>query len=124
MILNPRQELFPPSFKGTMKSSIIKAVTQNKFETCVTAFISLDFKLMQKGCPDGIWGNFLVRRLSFNYGTNNINSYKIMGKKLTAPFEFTQFMLMRVVNLTVGGLSGYSCPHSRRRLYIRFSNAV
>ena len=31
---------------------------------------------------------------------------------------------MRVVNLTVGGLSGYSPPHSSRRLYMRFSNAV
>ena len=28
-----------------MKSSIIKAVTQTQFETCVTAFIALDFKL-------------------------------------------------------------------------------
>ena len=27
-----------------MKSSIIKAVTQTQFETCVTAFIALDFK--------------------------------------------------------------------------------
>ena len=38
-------QLFPPSFKGTMKSSIIKALTQIQFETCVTAFIALDFKL-------------------------------------------------------------------------------
>ena len=44
--------------------------------------------------------------------------------KLTAPLELTQFMLMRVVNLTEGGLSGYSAPHSKRRLYMRFSKAV
>ena len=35
----------PPSFKGTMKSSILKAVTQTQFETCVTTSITLDFKL-------------------------------------------------------------------------------
>ena len=43
---------------------------------------------------------------------------------LTAPLELTQFILIRVVNLTDGGLSGYSCPHSKRRLYMRFSKAV
>ena len=31
-----------------MKSSIIKAVTQTQFETCVTAFIALDFKLRRE----------------------------------------------------------------------------
>ena len=66
MILNPRQELFPSTFKGTMKSSIIKAVTQTKFETCVTAFIALDFKVRRKKCPDGIWDDFLVQRLFFD----------------------------------------------------------
>ena len=32
------QQFFPPSFKGTIKSSNIKAATQTQFETCVTAF--------------------------------------------------------------------------------------
>ena len=43
---------------------------------------------------------------------------------LTAPFELTQLMLMRDVNLIDGGLSGYSAEHSIRRLYILFSKAV
>ena len=42
------RQLFPPSFKSTIKSSIIKAVTQTQFKTCVTAFIALDFKLRQE----------------------------------------------------------------------------
>ena len=39
------QQLSLPSFKGTMKSSTIKAVTQTQFKTCVTAVIALDFNL-------------------------------------------------------------------------------
>ena len=31
-----------------MKSIIIKGVTQTQFETCVTAFIALDFKLRRE----------------------------------------------------------------------------
>jgi len=45
MISNSSQQLFPPSFK---KSSIIKAVTQTQFETFVTIFIALDFKLRRE----------------------------------------------------------------------------
>ena len=44
----------PDNFSSlSLKSSIIKAVTQTQFENCVTAFIALDFKLRREklsGC--------------------------------------------------------------------------
>ena len=36
------------TLKGTMKSSIIKMVTQTQFKTSVTAFITLDFKIRRE----------------------------------------------------------------------------
>ena len=47
-LFNLGQQLFLPSFKGIMKSTNIKAVMQTQFETCVTAFIALGFKLRQE----------------------------------------------------------------------------
>ena len=60
------RQLFPPSFKSTMKSSIIKAVTQTQFETCVTAFIALLLNDGGKSCLKLVLRLYLVGQLSFN----------------------------------------------------------
>ena len=66
----------PDNFSGlSLKSSIIKAVTQTHFETYITAFIAIDFKLRGKSCPDGIWDNFLVRRLFFSESNICVKSH-------------------------------------------------
>ena len=60
------RQLFPPSFKSTMKSSIIKAVTQTQFETCVTAFIAFLLNDGGKNCLKLVLRLYLVGQLSFN----------------------------------------------------------
>ena len=60
------RQLFLPSFKNTMKSTIIKAVTQTQFETCVTAFIALLLNDGGKSCLKLVLRLYLIGQLSFN----------------------------------------------------------
>ena len=47
-----------------MKASIIKAITQTQFETCIAAFIAFDSNQGGKSCLDGICNNFLLEGYS------------------------------------------------------------
>ena len=62
-----------------MKSSIIKAVTQTQFKTCVTAFIALLLNDGGKSCPKLVLRLYLVGQLSFNDSIKSI--FKIDTKR-------------------------------------------
>ena len=64
-----------------MKSSIVKVVAQTQFETCVTTFIALDFKLRREKSPRWDLRSFPYSK-AFLITVHCVNKTRVRREKL------------------------------------------
>ena len=81
-----------------MKSSIIKAVTQTQFETYVSAFIALDFKLRWEKLSGWDLRQFHCSK-AFFMTTVKHRSKILLKNHLNLPFEIFSVLSMKLIKV-------------------------